>query len=236
MRPIPWPSIAAFTAMLLAVVALAVFTAWELAPRQGLAGGRGIVLCAAVFACVHAYAIAAHRLLLWLAPLRAGPVPASGPQAFRYHLYVLFYLMVFNSLIRGRIVPIPLMRLVYLALGARLGANTYSAGIIFDPTFVVIGANTLVGESALLVPHVIEGATLAHYPISIGSNVTIGAYSVIMAGVSIGDDVIVAASSVVTKGSRIPPGEMWGGTPARRIVARGRVAVSHVQPQASIEM
>jgi len=109
------------------------------------------------------------------------------------------------------------MRLVYLALGARLGKNTYSAGVIFDPRFVNIGANTLIGESALLVPHVIDGADVAHYRIVIGNNVIVGARSVVMAGARIGDDVVIAVNSVVTKGCCIPDGEVWGGTPARRI-------------------
>ena len=81
--------------------------------------------------------------------------------------------------------------------------------------FVTIGANTLVGESALLVPHVIEGSEIAHYRIAIGNNVTIGAQSVVLAGVTIGDDAIIAANSVVTKRTRIRAGETWGGTPAR---------------------
>ena len=66
--------------------------------------------------------------------------------------------------------PVPLVRLIYLALGARLGKNTYSSGIILDPPLVEIGANSVVGQYALLVPHVIESKRLAHYRIRIGNN------------------------------------------------------------------
>lgn len=52
-------------------------------------------------------------------------------------------------------------------------------------------------------------------PVAIGNNVFIGANSIICKGVSIGDNSIIAAGSVVVK--PVPPGEVWGGNPARRI-------------------
>jgi acetyltransferase-like isoleucine patch superfamily enzyme len=109
------------------------------------------------------------------------------------------------------------MRLVYLGLGAKLGDNTYSSGIILDAQFVEIGRNSIVGQYALLVPHVIEGKKLAHYPIVMGNNVTIGAGATVLSGVTIGDGAIVSTGAVVTKGSNIGPGEIWGGVPAKRI-------------------
>lgn len=215
MRPMRWSAIAAFLALLAPVAALAAATAWWCGRHLHVLGDmRGVVVGAAAILCLYVYAVAQHRLLLWIAPLREGVIDG---QEFRYQVYVLYYLFLLNSLIRCRAIPIPLMRLVYLALGARLGANSYSAGIIFDPLFVTIGGNTLVGESALLVPHVIEGGAIAHYRIAIGSNVTIGAHSVVLAGATIGDGAIVAANSVVTKRTCIQAGETWAGTPARRM-------------------
>lgn len=221
MQPIPLNSITAFLGVLAAVSLLALHTARWLAPYCSILGDyRGIVVAGATLIALYLYAIVTHRLLLLLVPLREGKIAGGDSREFHYHIYTLFYLIFFNSLIRSRLVPIPLMRLVYIALGARLGINTYSAGIIFDPSLVVIGANTLVGESAMLVPHVIEGCGIEHYRIAIGNNVTIGAGSVIMAAVSIGDGVVIAANSVVSKGCRIPAGQVWGGTPARRIGER----------------
>lgn len=216
MRSIPGPTIAAFVALLASVVALAVQTARSIEPWcAGLGEYRGIVVASVAMVCVYLYAIGLHRLLLWRRPLCEGPVLPGSAQEFHYQLYLLSYLIILNSLIRSRVLPIPFMRLVYVALGARLGADTYSAGTIFDPSLVVIGACTLVGEATLLVPHVIEGTTLAHYRIAIGSHVTIGAGAIVMAGATIGDHAIVAANAVVIKHSRIPAGETWGGAPAR---------------------
>jgi serine acetyltransferase len=211
-------SVVVFSAVLALVPSLAVATAW-LAGQQLSALGefRSVAVSAVAVLLFYAYGIVAHRLFLSIAPLGEGRIDEASGQEFRYQVYMLFYLFMLNTLIRSRAIPIPVMRLVYLLLGARLGPNTYVAGIIFDPLFVTIGANTLVGEAALLVPHVIEGRMVAHYQISIGSNVTIGAHAVVLAGVTIGDNVIVAANSVVTKRTRIGTGEIWGGTPARRL-------------------
>ena len=109
------------------------------------------------------------------------------------------------------------MRTFYLALGTRLGTNTYCQGIIHDPPFVQIGNDTIIGQYAILIPHVIEGAHLAHFPIIVGNNVTIGAHVSVLAGVEIGDGAIIATGSVVTKGSKIGAHETWGGVPAARI-------------------
>lgn len=221
MRPLRRSAIAAFVILATSVLGLALASAWWLAGAPFLpAELRGVGACAAALLCSCLYALAGHRLLLWAAPLREGPLGAGGAQEWRYQLYSLQYLFLFNSLIRCRVIPIPLMRLVYLALGARLGANSYSAGIIFDPMFVTIGAGSLVGEAALLVPHVIEGGAIAHHCIVLGDGVTIGACAVVLAGARIGNGAVVAANSVVTKHTRIPAGETWGGTPARRLHAR----------------
>jgi acetyltransferase-like isoleucine patch superfamily enzyme len=109
------------------------------------------------------------------------------------------------------------MRLVYQALGTRMGANTYSAGVILDPPLTELGANCIIGHDAVLFSHAIEGRHFALSRIKAGDNVTIGATAVIMSGVSIGDGAIVSAGSVVLKDTRIGPGEIWGGVPAKRI-------------------
>lgn len=214
MRPAP---VLAFIALLCLVFAMTGATlqlgAAALAPAGALLWLAGLVL-------VHAYAILVHRLFLLALPLYHGEIGHGTQQEFVYQVYLLFYLMLFNSLTRSGLLPIPLMRLVYLALGAQLGPNSYSSGIICDPLFVRLGANCLAGEGSLLAPHLIEGSKLAHYPILIGDNVIIGAHAVVLAGVSIGDHAMIAANSVVTKGMRIGAGEVWGGNPARQIGGR----------------
>jgi acetyltransferase-like isoleucine patch superfamily enzyme len=52
----------------------------------------------------------------------------------------------------------------------------------------------------------------------IGDDCWVGLGSVVMQGVTIGRGAIIAANAVVTKD--VPPYEIWGGVPARRIGAR----------------
>jgi len=49
--------------------------------------------------------------------------------------------------------------------------------------------------------------------ITIGTNVWIGAHVTILPGVTIGDGAVIGAGAVVTRS--VPPGETWGGVPAR---------------------
>ena len=178
---------------------------------------RGIFLFAVCVILTYISGILVYRLFLYVAPLHAGEITEGSRQEFIYHVYVLFYLILFYPIMRSGFVPTPIMRLFYLALGTKMGKNTYSQGIIHDPPFIEIGDNCTIGQYALLIPHVIEGDRLAHFPINLGNHVTVGAHAVVLSGVVIGDHAIVATGAVVLKGTRIGPGEVWGGVPARRL-------------------
>lgn len=219
MREIRLSQIVVFCVLAGGAALLGLVTTWLLLGRVPLGDFRGVALSVAAVLSIYLYAILTYRIFLRLFPLEPGEIAEASPQEFVYHVHLLFFLLLFYPLTRSGVVPVPLMRLVYLALGARLGKNTYSSGIIFDPLFVVIGDNTIVGQSAVLVPHAIEGRHLSHAPIRIGSNVTIGVNAVLLGGVVVGDGAIVATGAVVGKGTQIGPGEIWAGTPARRLKA-----------------
>ena len=51
--------------------------------------------------------------------------------------------------------------------------------------------------------------------ITLGSNIFIGANSIILPGIVIGDNCIIGAGSVITK--NIPSNEVWAGVPAKKI-------------------
>lgn len=61
-----------------------------------------------------------------------------------------------------------------------------------------------------------QGSVIA--PIYLEENVWLGANVVVLKGVTIGEGAIVAAGAVVTKS--IPPYEIWGGVPAKKIRMR----------------
>ncbi len=160
------------------------------------------------------YAIFLYRLFLGLFPLKEGYIDPGSKQEFIYHVYLLFYLVLFYQLIRPKIIPVPLLKIVYLVLGAKLGKNTFCSGTILDPIFTCAGHNTIIGEDSCLFSHAIEGDHLSHKCIILGNNVTIGAKSILMSGVEVGNNSIVAAGSVVPKNTVIGQYQVWAGNPA----------------------
>jgi len=216
MRTISPGQIAVFVFLASMASMMAFAAAWLIFPLLGWSGEFRPIIASLLFLVImYAASIGCYRALCSISPFPVGDIPMGSRHEATYHIYLLFFLVFFYPLMKSNLVPVPLMRSIYLALGARLGHNTYSGGILFDPMLVDIGANTIVGQGAMLIPHIIEGERLAHFPIRIGDNVTIGANAIILADVEIGDNAIVAVASVVTKGTRIPPGEAWGGVPAK---------------------
>lgn len=217
MRKIVFSQVAVFLVLLAVVLCLGIGTAVIGASTLSLGAYHAIAVVAGALVLIYVYALIVYRLFLKVMPLREGEIPEGSQQEFVYHIYLLFYLILFHPIIRSGFVPVPIMRVFYQALGAKLGPNTYSSGIIFDPPFVEIGANTIVGQYALIIPHIIEGKRLAHHRIRIGNDATIGGGAIVLTDVTIGDNAIVSTGAVVTKGTSIGANEVWGGVPARLI-------------------
>jgi acetyltransferase-like isoleucine patch superfamily enzyme len=220
MRKITGLQITCFTAILSGTLGLAIATGWVLLGQAPTGRFNGVVLTAGSALFFYIFAFVAYRLFLYALPLRPGQLQPSSRAEFSAQVYLLFQLVIFNSLIRTHFVPIPVMRLIYIALGAKLGRDTYSAGALLDPPLTSLGDECIVGHDAVIFAHVIEGSRFELATVRIGHRVTIGAHAVVMPDVVIGDDAIVSVGAVVTKGTRIGPGELWGGVPARCITRR----------------
>ena len=204
--------------LLIVILSLSVGTT-VLVDRLPLGDFRGVTLVIAALMLSYIYALIVYRIFFALVPLEVGELKPDSSGAFAAQVNILFYLAFFNTLIRTHFIPVPLLRLLYLALGARLGQGTYSAGVILDPPLVTVGDNSMIGHDAVIFAHVIEGQKFSLFKTRIGNNVTIGTLAIIMPDVEIGNGAIVAAGAVVTKGTRIGPREIWGGIPARLIHA-----------------
>lgn len=217
MRKITPQQISLFFAMLSVILGLGIATAYGLLGSLPLGDFRGVTLVVAAIVFVYLYAFAIYRVFLLFMPLQEGDLAEGSREEFAAQVNNLFYLMLFNSLIRTHFLPTPIMRWVYQALGARMGGNTYSVGALLDPPLTEFGANCIIGHGAVLFCHAIEGRHFSLSRIQVGNDVTIGAMAVIMPGVRIGDGAIVSAGAVVLKDTRIGLGEVWGGVPAKRL-------------------
>ncbi len=163
----------------------------------------------------YSLAFLAYRIFLYFRPIMEGDQIPGSRSEFAFQVHNLFFLVFFNLLTRTNIVPVPLSAVLFRALGAKIGKNSFLAGPLLDPPLVSIGNNSIVGHLAVIYCHAIEGQSLSMDRVKIGSNVTLGAFAIVMGGVEIGDNSIVASGAVVSKGTKIPSGQIWGGVPAR---------------------
>jgi len=172
MRQISLPQVGVFMALFILVLLLAAATSYWGLGSLPLGDFRGVVLLLGGVVSMYVWAFVAYRLFLKAMPLAEGELEPGSRAEFAAQVNILFYLLLFNSLIRTHFLPVPLMRLVYLALGARLGPNTYSAGTLLDPPLTEFGANCIIGHDAVLYAHAIEGSRFALARIRIGDGVT----------------------------------------------------------------
>lgn len=220
MRAISTGQITAFLLMFALILVISLPATWFGLAYLPLGDFRGVVTVSVGLLAVYLTSFLVYRLFLWRVPLEEGELQPGSRGEFAAQVNILFYLILFNSIIRTHFIPVPLLRLIYLALGAKLGRNSYSAGVLLDPPLTFIGDNCIIGHDAVIFAHAIEGSRMALSAVHMGHSVTIGATAVVMSGVSIGDGAIVSAGAVVRKDTHIGAGETWGGVPARRLLPR----------------
>ncbi len=91
---------------------------------------------------------------------------------------------------------------------------------------IIIGNNCLIAAGCRFIDHnhglekksLMRNQIAPKQKINLENDVWLGCNVVVLMGVSIGEGVVVAAGSVVTKS--IPPYEIWGGVPAKKISER----------------
>ena len=112
----------------------------------------------------------------------------------------------------------PFLSLFHRMMGMKIGRRVIiNTAIIADSNLIEIGDDTMIGGDAQVVAHSAERGMIVTAPVRIGKRVTVGLMSVIFPGVTIGDDAVIAACAVLPKGTKVGPGEIWGGVPARKI-------------------
>jgi hypothetical protein len=119
------------------------------------------------------------------------------------------------------LLPPPLRKLFYAALGAKMGKGIISiGGRLVDPHLITVEEYAMIGDDALLTPHAYARTTsdiLILGKIEIKKNAIVGAKSMIMPGVTVGENSMINAMSLVPMNTKIPPNQIWGGNPAVKI-------------------
>ena len=104
--------------------------------------------------------------------------------------------------------------------GLKIGKNCKLGSCTIDPSHcfhITIGDNVTFGPKVHILAHDASTHVFLGYTrvanVCIGSNVFIGAYSIVMPGVTIGDNVVIGAGSIVTRD--IPANSVAIGSPAK---------------------
>lgn len=163
------------------------------------------------------------------------------PKAINRIKTVFLEILLFKLKIIGHVPIHTFRKLIYILVGIKIpmDSNIYMGANFFNPSGITIGHDSLIGTNAFLdgrAPLTIGNhSSLAsdvmiyndehnihdpNYgnsfgPVTIGNYVFIGPRAIILPTVKIGDGAVIAAGAVVTKD--VPPFEVWGGIPAKKI-------------------
>ena len=104
-------------------------------------------------------------------------------------------------------------RLIRRFLGVTMGENVGIAYAVildpYDPSMISIGSNVLIGTETRIFVHTFMLNRQRVRPVTIGSNVQIGAFCIIAPGVTIGDRASIAPCTLVSR--NVPPGAVVMG-------------------------
>jgi len=237
------PFLERFATPLQVVVTLGLYV--QLAVLAGIASAPGVYIAALAWNATAAWVFPARVLagccLAWGAYFsfaicvifvaagfrfvtRAGTPVGSFPfysfPALRWASYNALILLVRYTCINFiRVTPFIVLfhRMMGMKIGRRVQINT---AVIGDSNLIEIGDDTVVGGDVTLVGHSAERGELVTARVRIGKGVTLGLMSVIFPGCEIGDGAVLAANAVLQKNTRVGPGEIWGGVPARKLGER----------------
>jgi Carbonic anhydrases/acetyltransferases, isoleucine patch superfamily len=104
----------------------------------------------------------------------------------------------FNAVVRGDVNSIRIGNKVNIQDGACIHCT-------YEKTKTIIGNNVSIGHNAI-----VHGCTVE-------DNVLIGMGSIVMDNVHIGANSIIAAGAVVLEDTKIPPGSIFAGVPAKKV-------------------
>lgn len=153
--------------------------------------------------------------------LRTYPKPWRGPyyslQTIRWGVHnALTYIPRYIFL--EYMTPSPFNLLFYRMMGMKIGRNVQiNTTHISDPCLIEIEDNVTIGGNVTLIAHYAQGGFLVIARVKIGRGATLGLRALIMGDVEIGEKAKILPNSVVLPKTVIPPGETWGGIPARKI-------------------
>ena len=148
--------------------------------------------------------------------LEDAKAPTESLLTLRWGFISVFHRLALPSL--QWMVPSFVANIYYSMMGCKLGKGSQiNSAYVNDCFMVEIGERSVIGGGASINGHLFERDGIHLSKVRIGARVVIGSSSMINPGCIIGDGSVVASHAVLPKFTNIPPGEIWGGVPAKFI-------------------
>ena len=155
----------------------------------------------------------------WILPTRVTPFKGGYYSLYAVPWFLhngLFYLVRYTFLPFATLTPFGIWFLK--AMGMKIGRHAFvNTEYISDPQLLTLGDDAALGGSVRIFAHYGGGGNFVVAPVVIERRATIGLGATVMGDVQVGEGATVLPHSVLLPGSRVGPGETWGGVPARRI-------------------
>ncbi len=155
----------------------------------------------------------------WILPTRIHPFKGGYYSIYTIPWFLhngLFYLVRYTFLPFVTLTPFGIWFLK--AMGMKIGRHAFvNTEYISDPQLITLGEDAALGGSVRIFAHYGGGGSFVVAPVVVERRATIGLGATIMGDVEVGEGATVLPHSVLLPGSRVGPGETWGGVPARRI-------------------
>lgn len=161
--------------------------------------------------------------------------PSDGPRSalwyWRHHAGFLATSARFVVIALARITPsFRVKNWMYRLLGAKVDKHA-AVGLevtfdIFFPHLITVEEDAVVGFRTTILCHEYMADKYRIGPVVIRRRATIGANCTLLPGVVVGEGATVSAMSLVNRD--VPPGEFWGGVPARPLRAKNETTGAEI--------
>ncbi|MBV8612067.1 MAG: amino acid adenylation domain-containing protein [Singulisphaera sp.] len=144
--------------------------------------------------------------------------PGRYPLWGWYYLRWWFVSSIHSVIPIGYMTGTPLLNIYLRLLGARIGTNVHLGTNNFQIyDLLTVGDDTNVGTDASLLGCTVEDGMLVIGPITVGKRCFVGNRTVVRECAVMEDDAKLEDLSLLSVGARLPGGERWSGSPARRL-------------------
>ncbi|HEX2022021.1 MAG TPA: acyltransferase [Candidatus Thermoplasmatota archaeon] len=150
--------------------------------------------------------------------------PSDGERSalwyWRHHAGFVRTSLRYLAIVAARVSPSFRMKnWLYRRLGAKVHRHA-AIGLevtfdVFFPHLITVGEDAVVGYRTTILCHEYMADRYRVGPVVIERRATIGANCTLLPGVVVGEGATVSAMSLVNRD--VPPGEFWGGVPARKL-------------------